>query len=1428
MNHSVIIKIYTILLLSLLFLKSQSLYNGVGHIPTDKQADWTNAGLQFLLPVYADKIITINNISGPDDSEVSAALIEARDFNKQNMLKNYESYVIIYFPEGNYVLNNPISLNYNDHNRIIFQGDGPSSVLNFNVGNNNPCFYLHGTAGSEIETPKNTILDFHDNELLINDVSGFKAGDWIHFYEWDHPDLHEQGGYHASLDVVGQINQIDSVNSSSLILRYPASKTFDYNIKAKKVQPIHNIGIENLKIKRIDTGHNSNGSNISFSYAVNCWVHGVEFEKTCESHISIGRSSNIKIFGCYFNDANYHGEGGFGYGVTIGSSSTRCLVENNIFRKLRHSMILGSGANTNVIIYNYSREVEWTHNSTAPDLCLHGNMPFSNLFEHNWVVNIEADPNFNPHGPYNAFVRNKSEDENGIRLWMHLENAPSTSVLGCELRFNISNSVPIITVGNTTLIEDMYGIMIETSPPHNTYETGIIIDHKTLTSNLLIKPYLNLLDISYFYSARPYFLDNSYTFPSIGPNSSQNIPAKDRYNNTIMTYVVSDMLTKPPSSIIIDQKDAYGNSFGLVSHWEEPIWKDYQVIPNTPNFLWKNTSQQILKADININSNQKFNNWNNNFFLNYNTFTIYENLIQIIAYHEPIEQVTIKYNLLDDKQIQLKDPWLRDYNEAPYGIRNQGMSAPFISYSSPHNVTISSAHQGVFLNQGYNEATNSWNPPYYSVKAQATQQTTEHGQTVDWYFQGWGGDNVGFKNPENLETAVVFKNAGAVAKAYYKGHFVSSNNDAYSSNSQRKLVRTDTGGKYHIFYTDKSVNTSTGDEHTKIFTSASANAFNGSWSHEIDITECGLFNHLYPYAKYPLPSGLTDFCSPSVSENDDEVFIVFEAKDKDNAYICYGDYNAFETVVSLPLSSYGSSQPVIGVGNSPYVFIAWKTSSGYKFKVLKRVYNSGTWTWDWLSTSAQNIQNTSSSSTNLTLVGVKSSSYSNCFYMAWQDGVNGPIRYQKYKQISDTQHSWSEYFNVSSGSGMDKNKYPSIALYNNIRPIITWQGSIRDRHWDYPLISRVRSVSGWGSFHIVNDDIRKSVVNATTGSDHKAVIAYVMKNGNNRYIIYSGDNSSYSSPAALNPAGTDIHLSNAVNINDIKAVTFNNSISLPYMLHKSTMSLSKEAQTILYTSVRRGVITKGDMEFVFEIGDVMLDGRNIQFKEFPDSISINTLHDLNNITRTKDMDLDKSSELLFSHKYYVVNEDKADKLLSEKDEVKFRVELVRSSDDYVCGVVKEMIYNKNNVDAFEIKDFKLDCSGLKADKYYLRLKTSVKGETEYYMGSGLNGSETLGKKEYEDLEVAGVSMPVTYELAQNYPNPFNPVTTISYAIPNAERVEITVYDIRGRIVQKLLDTYKEPGRYTVKFDGKQLSSGLYIYRLKSGDYITQRKMLLVK
>ncbi len=90
------------------------------------------------------------------------------------------------------------------------------------------------------------------------------------------------------------------------------------------------------------------------------------------------------------------------------------------------------------------------------------------------------------------------------------------------------------------------------------------------------------------------------------------------------------------------------------------------------------------------------------------------------------------------------------------------------------------------------------------------------------------------------------------------------------------------------------------------------------------------------------------------------------------------------------------------------------------------------------------------------------------------------------------------------------------------------------------------------------------------------------------------------------------------------------------------------------------------------------------------------------------------------------------------------------------------------------------------------------------------------------------SIPSDFELFQNYPNPFNPSTIITFEIPKDNFVELSVYDILGREVEKLVSEFKQAGRYTVDFNGNNLSSGLYIYKLKAGDYSATKKMMLLK
>jgi uncharacterized protein YlxW (UPF0749 family) len=79
-----------------------------------------------------------------------------------------------------------------------------------------------------------------------------------------------------------------------------------------------------------------------------------------------------------------------------------------------------------------------------------------------------------------------------------------------------------------------------------------------------------------------------------------------------------------------------------------------------------------------------------------------------------------------------------------------------------------------------------------------------------------------------------------------------------------------------------------------------------------------------------------------------------------------------------------------------------------------------------------------------------------------------------------------------------------------------------------------------------------------------------------------------------------------------------------------------------------------------------------------------------------------------------------------------------------------------------------------------------------------------------------------------YPNPFNPTTTISFDLPVASEVSLTVYNVNGQAVETLVNEQRPAGTFNVSFDGSRLSSGTYFYTLNAGKVRETRKMMLVK
>jgi len=140
------------------------------------------------------------------------------------------------------------------------------------------------------------------------------------------------------------------------------------------------------------------------------------------------------------------------------------------------------------------------------------------------------------------------------------------------------------------------------------------------------------------------------------------------------------------------------------------------------------------------------------------------------------------------------------------------------------------------------------------------------------------------------------------------------------------------------------------------------------------------------------------------------------------------------------------------------------------------------------------------------------------------------------------------------------------------------------------------------------------------------------------------------------------------------------------------------------------------------------------------------------------------------------------------------------------------IGNAGQINSFTIK-------GLVPGTYYW----SVQAIDHCYAGSPFAPEQTVIVTGIEE------NIPLTTELYQNYPNPFNPETTIKYSLNNDAQVRLTVFDITGREVLSLVDKKEMRGFHEVKFDGNELTSGMYIYKLSVNDKaVASKKMMMIK
>lgn len=731
----------------------------------------------------------------------------------------------------------------------------------------------------------------------------------------------------------------------------------------------------------------------------------------------------------------------------------------------------------------------------------------------------------------------------------------------------------------------------------------------------------------------------------------------------------------------------------------------------------------------------------------------------------------------------------------------------------------------------------SISPDNYQVKILHPIQITippktlnVNGKLITYHFVKWEDGNT--SNPRTIYTS-----HDVSLNAIMKGTTLSDDPYAYSNTSQRKFVRTDDGWLLSTYSSMGRI----------WFESSSDNGTTWKIANNdnkpVDDGEAKLpsiCNLLYNYEGFD-----NRFAIIVYKEKFGSGFKIkakcYKRWDDQIVYV----YQNEVTLASYTSESYSNNaNPVLAVDSDRYITFVWEQKSGTAAGLYRRNQRC-------------EISGLTSTGSNTKLNYTNSSSLNPAItistdmqrHIVWQSpGIINSIDIL-YGTTTITGNFTEQPTNISSGNGYPSNYSPCISLANG-KPVVSWTGYFdgnmhkitgeQDEIMRVRALVKVKGANGWPSVCTeLGDNVNYVNNNSVTSSSEKTV--FVWSQGTtpqSKWVRRDGSSSSgqFSNIGSLSHSGIENQVTTGTNFDNMTAMVFNKQ-TVPFYFIKSTTNFSQDPigggiekigtlEQISYG--RSGIINKQGVEFVFNIGDVFVADSSIQFTFVPDTILFNSEQELNTAARTENFWLEEGVDFYFSNLYYVIRQELADSVLTEQDLVNFKVELVRAQSGEVIGAFDNITYNKNNLEKYASINYQVNCSGIQAGEYYLRLVTTVAGYAAYNLSNIQRGEFDLNKLNYVNVSFKGETIPVTYELSQNYPNPFNPTTTIRYQLPKDGMVTLKVYDILGAEVVTLVNEEKVAGKYEVNFNASNLASGVYIYRLNVNDYVSVKKMVLLK
>ncbi len=663
---------------------------------------------------------------------------------------------------------------------------------------------------------------------------------------------------------------------------------------------------------------------------------------------------------------------------------------------------------------------------------------------------------------------------------------------------------------------------------------------------------------------------------------------------------------------------------------------------------------------------------------------------------------------------------------------------------------------------------------------------------------------------------MLFTSDGASIAANVKGTQLSSQTNAYTNNSQRKFVRTDDGWLHsvhesmgRVWYEAKKPN-------------SNWEIMNGG--QPLDTVEGK--QPSIDYSSLISPDGLVYqivIVYQEKSGSSSKIRIKYFKRLFDELNISFVDDKDIATVSG----SYSTTNttPVVGfhqtnVANTTNTAtVVWKNGTGNLYGWYGTISTLiGT------ITGPQSLSFTTSNSVNPTIYSKKTSTAVN-FKLAWEELGGSNISSIKYATLLGLLQISDSITTPSTGSPYTKHYQPSIIELNG-GARLCWIGYVQYSGGAiYYYVTIFKDPAGTQFWNFGNE-VRTVNINRT--ADGNYVVGWSEVNGSafaNKYVR----NTTLSAIKNFGTTGKDIQVNNGANFYSQYANSFQ-SVTAPYnfSISNSVGNIGKEQAGSLIASGREGVVYKEDAQFYFTVGDVKVNDQIIDFIDILDTVNVNSKEMLNTYLTSESFELNDNSNFNYGVQYGITDSASGYEFLGDNDFVNFKVELRDDATGELIGLFDDVTFTKINLNPYNNISYQVNTQGIGNRTVRLKLVVDDNLDPGYSLSHKYADESVLLKTSQSNVGYKGVMAVENYDLAQNYPNPFNPSTTINYQIPEDGMVTMKIYDILGKEVKTLVNEEKPSGRYEAKFDANNLASGVYIYRIQVNDFVSTKKMMLLK